>query len=200
LNCLTERRRVLAPSAPGQRHDRNEILFCDVSLDLVLPVLDAAVIFPCGRSYRPADGRARCSSAYRPARDGTFDILARGIDRGLDCLPRTLPATTKVMLPPFLASLSVACYTHDKTLGLERKMKIFSSSASLESIDPTAAPGSRGRHLFLRQLPADVSKNKHSTRSSTALWVSTTCTRRQARGGQEPRLAGVGRNLRRRLV
>jgi hypothetical protein len=28
-----------------------------------------------------------------------------------------IPGDNKVMLPPFIASLSVACYTHDKTQG-----------------------------------------------------------------------------------
>src|ERR1700730_11809173 len=47
-----------------------------------------------------------------------------------------IPAETQAVLPAFIGSLSVAFYTQAKSMGLEKKAKMFSSSASLESIDP----------------------------------------------------------------
>ena len=43
-----------------------------------------------------------------------------------------ISADTEVLLPAFIGSLSVAFYTQAKTMGLDKKMKMFSSSASIE--------------------------------------------------------------------
>src|SRR5215471_14650801 len=44
-----------------------------------------------------------------------------------------IPGDSQVVLPAFIGSLSVAFYTQAKTMGVDKKMKMFSSSASLES-------------------------------------------------------------------
>jgi branched-chain amino acid transport system substrate-binding protein len=71
-----------------------------------------------------------------------------------------IPSDSQVVLPAFIGSLSVAFYTQAKALGLDKKAKMFSSSASLESIDPGEHPGRGGRRLLLREFPPTlVAKN-----------------------------------------
>src|SRR5581483_3625781 len=52
-----------------------------------------------------------------------------------------IPADTQVLLPAFIGSLSVAFYTQAKAMGLDKKMKMYSSSASIESIAPDDIQG-----------------------------------------------------------
>jgi branched-chain amino acid transport system substrate-binding protein len=47
-----------------------------------------------------------------------------------------VPAGTDVLLPVFIGSLSVAFYTQAKSMGLDKSMKMFSSSASIEAVAP----------------------------------------------------------------
>src|SRR3954471_16794036 len=64
-----------------------------------------------------------------------------------------IPENTEVLLPAFIGSLSVAFYTQAKTRGLEKKMKIFSSSASLESIAPDDVQGAAEGVYFFENFP-----------------------------------------------
>ena len=57
------------------------------------------------------------------------------------------------MLPAFIGSLSVAFYTQAKTMGLDKQMKMFSSSASLESIDPGDIQGAAEGVYFFENFP-----------------------------------------------
>ena len=43
-----------------------------------------------------------------------------------------IPKDSTVVLPAFIGSLSVAFYTQAKAMGIDKQMKMFSSSASLE--------------------------------------------------------------------
>jgi branched-chain amino acid transport system substrate-binding protein len=67
-----------------------------------------------------------------------------------------IPADTEVLLPAFIGSLSVAFYTQAMAMGLDKKMKMYSSSASIEAIAPSdirwAAEGVYFFENFLRQL------------------------------------------------
>ena len=58
-----------------------------------------------------------------------------------------------MVLPAFIGSLSVAFYTQAKTMGLDKKMKMFSSSASLESIDPGDIQGAAEGVYFFENFP-----------------------------------------------
>ena len=64
-----------------------------------------------------------------------------------------IPGDSEVVLPAFIGSLSVAFYTQAKTMGLDRKMKMFSSSASLESIDPGDIQGAAEGVYFFENFP-----------------------------------------------
>jgi branched-chain amino acid transport system substrate-binding protein len=64
-----------------------------------------------------------------------------------------IPAESQVVLPAFIGSLSVAFYTQAKAMGLEKKMKMFSSSASLESIDPGDIQGAAEGVYFFENFP-----------------------------------------------
>src|SRR5436853_1885272 len=64
-----------------------------------------------------------------------------------------IPAESEVVLPAFIGSLSVAVYTQSKTMGLDKKMKMFSSSASLESIDPGDIQGAAEGVYFFENFP-----------------------------------------------
>jgi branched-chain amino acid transport system substrate-binding protein len=64
-----------------------------------------------------------------------------------------IPETTEVLLPAFIGSLSVAFYTQAKTMGLDKKMKMFSSSASLESIAPDDVQGAAEGVYFFENFP-----------------------------------------------
>src|SRR5262249_36513602 len=64
-----------------------------------------------------------------------------------------IPADSQVVLPAFIGSLSVAFYTQAQTMGLDKKVKMFSSSASLESIDPGDIQGAAGAGYFFQDFP-----------------------------------------------
>src|SRR4051794_24309725 len=64
-----------------------------------------------------------------------------------------IPAESEVVLPAFIGSLSVAFYTQAKTMGLDKKAKMFSSSASLESIDPGDIQGAAEGVYFFENFP-----------------------------------------------
>ncbi len=64
-----------------------------------------------------------------------------------------IPADTEVLLPAFIGSLSVAFYTQAKSMGLDKKMKMFSSSASIESIAPDDIQGAAEGVYFFENFP-----------------------------------------------
>jgi branched-chain amino acid transport system substrate-binding protein len=64
-----------------------------------------------------------------------------------------IPENTEVLLPAFIGSLSVAFYTQAKSMGLDKKMKMFSSSASLESIAPDDVQGAAEGVYFFENFP-----------------------------------------------
>ena len=64
-----------------------------------------------------------------------------------------IPAETEVVLPAFIGSLSVAFYTQAKSMGIDKKVKMFSSSASLESIDPGDIQGAAEGVYFFENFP-----------------------------------------------
>ena len=65
--------------------------------------------------------------------------------------------TTEVLLPAFIGSLSVAFYTQAKNMGLDKKMKMFSSSASIESIAPDDIQGAAEGVYFFENFPRMLS-------------------------------------------
>ena len=65
-----------------------------------------------------------------------------------------ISADTEVLLPAFIGSLSLGFYTQAKSMGLDKKMKMFSSSASIEVDRARRYSGRRGGRLLLRELPA----------------------------------------------
>jgi branched-chain amino acid transport system substrate-binding protein len=64
-----------------------------------------------------------------------------------------IPTATEVVLPAFIGSLSVAFYTQARSMGLEKKVRMFSSSASLESIDPGDIRGAAEGVYFFENFP-----------------------------------------------
>jgi branched-chain amino acid transport system substrate-binding protein len=64
---------------------------------------------------------------------------------------------TEVLLPAFIGSLSVAFYTQAKNMGLDKKMKMFSSSASIESIAPDDIQGAAEGVYFFENFPRMLS-------------------------------------------
>src|SRR3954464_1225066 len=64
-----------------------------------------------------------------------------------------IPGDTQVLLPAFIGSLSVAFYTQAKTMGLDKKMKMISSSASIESIAPDDIQGAAEGVYFFENFP-----------------------------------------------
>jgi len=64
-----------------------------------------------------------------------------------------ISADTEVLLPAFIGSLSVAFYTQAKTMGLDKKMKMISSSASIESIAPDDIQGAAEGVYFFENFP-----------------------------------------------
>ena len=80
-----------------------------------------------------------------------------------------IPGDSQAVLPAFIGSLSVAFYTQAKTMGLDKKAKMFSSSASLESIDPDDIQGAAEGVYFFENFPRMLgTRMTSSTRSSTA--------------------------------
>src|SRR5215813_4792166 len=64
-----------------------------------------------------------------------------------------IPGDSTVVLPAFIGSLSVAFYTQAKSMGLDKKVKMFSSSASLESIAPDDIQGAAEGVYFFENFP-----------------------------------------------
>jgi len=64
-----------------------------------------------------------------------------------------IPAETEVLLPAFIGSLSVAFFTQAKSMGLDKKMKMISSSASIESIAPDDIQGAAEGAYFFENFP-----------------------------------------------
>lgn len=64
-----------------------------------------------------------------------------------------IPSDTEVLLPAFIGSTSVAFYTQAKNMGLDKKMKMFSSSASIESISPEDIQGAVEGVYFFENFP-----------------------------------------------
>src|ERR1700686_1015049 len=67
-----------------------------------------------------------------------------------------ISADTEVLLPAFIGSLSVAFYTQAKTTGLDRKMKMYSSSASIQAIAPDDIQGAGEGVYFFQNFPRQL--------------------------------------------
>src|ERR1700682_6248458 len=67
-----------------------------------------------------------------------------------------VPAYTEVLLPAFIGSLSVAFYTQAKTSGLDKRMKMYSSSASIEAIAPDDIQGAAEGVYFFENFPRQL--------------------------------------------
>jgi len=67
-----------------------------------------------------------------------------------------IPADTEVLLPAFIGSLSVAFYTQAKAMGLDKKMKMYSSSASIEAIAPSDVQGAAEGVYFFENFPRQL--------------------------------------------
>jgi branched-chain amino acid transport system substrate-binding protein len=67
-----------------------------------------------------------------------------------------IPDGTQVVLPAFIGALSVAFYTQAKTMGIEKNVKMFSSSASIEAIAPDDLNGAAEGGYFLENFPRQV--------------------------------------------
>ena len=112
-----------------------------------------------------------------------------------------IPADTEVLLPAFIGSLSVAFYTQAKNMGLDKKMKMISSSASIELIAPDDIQGAAEGVYFFENFPRmlkakDDEFHKEFNKRIGIDDVACARDRRPARHGQEPWLAGVGGHLR----
>ena len=64
-----------------------------------------------------------------------------------------IPSDTEVLLPAFIGALSVAFYPQAKNMGLDKKMKMYSSSASIESIAPDDLKGAAEGAYFFENFP-----------------------------------------------
>ena len=60
---------------------------------------------------------------------------------------------TQALLPAFIGSLSLGFYTQAKNMGLDKKMKMFSSSASIEAIAPDDIQGAAEGVYFFENFP-----------------------------------------------
>src|SRR5215212_1028804 len=67
-----------------------------------------------------------------------------------------IPDNTEVVLPAFIGALSVAFYTQAKTMGLDKRAKMFSSSASIEAIAPNDIEGAAEGGYFLENFPRQL--------------------------------------------
>jgi len=67
-----------------------------------------------------------------------------------------IPEDTQVVLPAFIGALSVAFYTQSKTMGLDKRVKMFSSSASIEAIAPDDIQGAAEGGYFLENFPRQL--------------------------------------------
>ena len=73
-----------------------------------------------------------------------------------------IPADSEVVLPAFIGALSVAFYTQAKTMGLDKRAKMFSSSASIEAIAPDDIEGAAEGGYFLENFPRQL-KHKNDS-------------------------------------
>jgi branched-chain amino acid transport system substrate-binding protein len=64
-----------------------------------------------------------------------------------------ISADTEVLLPAFIGSMSVAFYTQAKNMGIDKKVKMFSSSASIEAIAPDDVQGAAEGVYFFENFP-----------------------------------------------
>jgi branched-chain amino acid transport system substrate-binding protein len=64
-----------------------------------------------------------------------------------------IPAGTDVILPAFIGALSIAFYTQAKSMGMDRNMRMFSSSASIEAIAPDDIQGAAEGIYFFENFP-----------------------------------------------
>src|SRR5215467_7395661 len=64
-----------------------------------------------------------------------------------------IPGDSEVLLPAFIGSLSIAFYTQAKTMGLDKRMKMYSSSASIEAIAPDDIQGAAEGVFFFENFP-----------------------------------------------
>ena len=71
-----------------------------------------------------------------------------------------IPDDTEVVLPAFIGPLSVAFYTHSQEMGLGKRVKMFSSAASIEAIAPDDIKGAAEGGYFLEMFPRQL-KNKN---------------------------------------
>ena len=67
-----------------------------------------------------------------------------------------IPDNTEVVLPAFIGALSVGFYTQAKTMGIEKNVKMFSSSASIEAIAPDDLNGAAEGGYFLENFPRQL--------------------------------------------
>jgi branched-chain amino acid transport system substrate-binding protein len=67
-----------------------------------------------------------------------------------------IPGNTEVVLPAFIGALSVAFYTQAKTMGIEKNVRMFSSSASIEAIAPDDLNGAAEGGYFLENFPRQL--------------------------------------------
>jgi branched-chain amino acid transport system substrate-binding protein len=67
-----------------------------------------------------------------------------------------IPAETEVLLPAFIGSLSVAFYTQAKAMGLDKRMTMYSSSASIEAIAPDDIQGAAEGVYFFENFPRQL--------------------------------------------
>ena len=67
-----------------------------------------------------------------------------------------IPDNSEVVLPAFIGALSVAFYTQAKTMGVEKNVKMFSSSASIEAIAPDDLKGAVEGGYYLENFPRQL--------------------------------------------
>jgi branched-chain amino acid transport system substrate-binding protein len=67
-----------------------------------------------------------------------------------------IPDNSEVVLPAFIGALSVAFYTQAKTMGIEKNVKMFSSSASIEAIAPDDLKGAVEGGYYLENFPRQL--------------------------------------------
>ena len=67
-----------------------------------------------------------------------------------------IPGNSEVVLPAFIGALSVAFYTQARTMGIEKNVKMFSSSASIEAIAPDDLNGAAEGGYFLENFPRQL--------------------------------------------
>ncbi len=67
-----------------------------------------------------------------------------------------IPADTQVVLPPFIGALSIGFYTQSKAMGIDKRVKMYSSSASIEAIAPADLDGAVEGGYFFENFPRMV--------------------------------------------